>query len=317
MREHWRRAPPLEFPRATLDALIQPVAPGRRVIDATPTEGGLANTNIRVRLDDGTSLLVRIPTRDPDGWTREAALHRAMAGIAPRLLYAAGRSAIDRPVMILEWIEGERLETVAPTMADAALAVLARALGASLAAIHAMRFATTGSLGTNLAVATPFPVGADGLSAFLDRCLVTGRGGERLGAGLTRTILTLVAREGHRLDTALGPPCLVHSDFNGSNILIRDGRVAAILDWEFAFAGDPLLDFANITRPPLGQRPGFADALASGYRAAGGILPDDWPRLARLVDLYNWADFLARPDPGEALIGDATRMIAAVLDLFQ
>jgi len=109
----------------------------------------------------------------------------------------------------------------------------------------------------------------------------------------------------------------VHADFNASNILIRDGRVAAILDWEFAFAGDALFDFANITRPPLGQRAGFAEGLAAGYRAAGGALPEDWPRLARLVDLYNWADFLARPDPGQALIGDATRMIAAVLDLFQ
>jgi len=317
MREQWRRHPPLEFPLATLGALIQPVAPGRRVIDATPTEGGLANTNIRVRLDDGTSLLVRIPTRDPDGWTREAALHRAMAGIAPRLLYAAGRSAIDRPVLILEWIEGDRLERVAPAMADAALAVLARALGTSLAAIHALRFATTGSLDAGLAVATPYAVGAAGLRAFLDRCLVRGRGGERLGAGLTQAILALVAREGHRLDTALGSPCLVHADFNASNILIRDGRVAAILDWEFAFAGDALFDFANITRPPLGQRAGFAEGLAWGYRAAGGTLPEDWPRLARLVDLYNWADFLARPDPGQALIGDATRMIAAVLDLFQ
>ena len=316
MREHWQRDPPLEFPLATLDALIQPAAPGRRVIEATPTEGGLANTNIRVRLDDGTSLLVRIPTRDPDGWAREAALHRTMAGIAPRLLSAAGRSAIDRPVLILEWIEGDRLERVAPALADTALAVLAREMGTSLAAIHAMRFATTGSLGADLVVATPFPVGAAGLSAFLERCLVDGRGGGRLGAGLTQAILTLAAREGHRLDAALGPPCLVHADFHGSNILIRDGRVAAILDWEFAFAGDALFDFANITRSPLGQRAGFADALASGYRAAGGILPDDWPRLARLVDLYNWADFLARPDPGEALIGDATRMMAAVLALF-
>lgn len=316
MREHWRRDPPLSFPLTRLDALIQPAAPGRRTVAAVPTWGGLANTNIRVRLDDGGSLLVRIPTRDPDGWAREAALHRAMAGIAPGLLDATGTSALGHPVLILEWIEGERLEQIAPAMADAALTGLAQELGTGLARIHRMRFAATGSLDADLAVAAPFPVGATGLTAFLDRCLVRERGGERLGTGLTQAILALVAREGHRLDAALGPPCLVHGDFNGSNILIRGGRVAAILDWEFAFAGDALFDFANITRPPLGQRPGFIDALAAGYRAAGGILPGDWARLARLVDLYNWADFLARPDPGQALIGDATRMIAAMLNLF-
>jgi aminoglycoside phosphotransferase (APT) family kinase protein len=316
MREHWRRDPPLSFPLALLDTLILPVAPGRRVVAAVPAEGGLANTNIRVRLDDGGSLRVRVPTRDPDGWAREAALHRTMAGIAPGLLYAAGASALGHPVLILEWVEGERLEQIAPAMSDKALMTLARKLGTGLARIHGMRFAATGALDAELAVAAPFSVGADGLTAFLERCLIQGRGGERIGADLTQAILALIAREGNRLDMALGPPCLVHDDFNGSNILIRDGRGAAVLDWEFAFAGDALFDFATITRPPLGRRAGFTDALAAGYRAAGGILPDDWLRLARLVDLYNWADFLARPDPGQALIRDATQMIAAALDLF-
>ncbi len=36
-----------------------------------------------------------------------------------------------------------------------------------------------------------------------------------------------------------GPHCLVHSDFNGTNILVRDGRITGVLDWEFAFAGPP------------------------------------------------------------------------------
>ena len=303
MRDSWRRDPPLSFPIETLDRLIQPAAPGRRVIEAVPTEGGLANTNIRLQLDDGASLLLRIPTRDPGGWAREAALHRAMAGIAPRLLYASAQSAIGRPVLILDWIEGARLERLAPTMTDKALASLAQALGATLAHIHATRFAATGTLGADLSVVAPFSVGADGLAAFLDRCLVQGPGGARLGPALTEAALALVARVGPRLDAALGPPCLVHSDFNGSNILIHQGQVAAVLDWEFAFAGDALFDFANITRPPLGARAGFDEGLAAGYRAAGGILPDDWQRLAR-------------PAPGEALIGDAKRMIEAAISLF-
>jgi len=316
MRDGWRRDPPLRFPLETLDALVQPAAPGRRVVEAIPTDGGLANTNIRLRLDDDASLLLRIPTRNPDGWAREAALHRAMTGIAPELRHASGQSAIGRPLLILDWIDGERLEQVAPIMPDAALASLARTLGATLARVHATRFAETGTLGPDLSVASPFSVGADGLAAFLDRCLVQGRGGKRLGAPLTAAVLALVAREGGRLDAALGSPCLVHGDFNGSNILIRAGRVAAVVDWEFAFAGDALFDFANITRPPLGARSGFKDSLATGYRAAGGVLPMDWQRLARLVDLYNWADFLGRPDPGEALIGDAKRMIEDAISLF-
>jgi aminoglycoside phosphotransferase (APT) family kinase protein len=51
---------------------------------------------------------------------------------------------------------------------------------------------------------------------------------------------------------ALPVPCLVHNDFGNRNILVRqeNGKwgVAAILDWEFAFSGSPLLDVGHFLR---------------------------------------------------------------------
>lgn len=35
---------------------------------------------------------------------------------------------------------------------------------------------------------------------------------------------------------------IVHGDYRPANILIRDGRVSAVLDWEFAHPGDPIED---------------------------------------------------------------------------
>lgn len=40
------------------------------------------------------------------------------------------------------------------------------------------------------------------------------------------------------------PPTLVHGDFWPGNLLWRDGRLAAVIDWEDAVLGDPLSDFA-------------------------------------------------------------------------
>lgn len=42
---------------------------------------------------------------------------------------------------------------------------------------------------------------------------------------------------------------LVHADFKPGNILVEDGRVACLLDWELAHLGDPLEDLGWVTQP--------------------------------------------------------------------
>lgn len=123
--------------------------------------------------------------------------------------------------------------------------------------------------------------------------------------------------QGDLLAARTAAPCLVHGDFGGSNLLVRQEAghwaVAAVLDWEFAFAGVPFVDFGNLLRPPLGDRPGFAAAVAAGYRLAGGDLPEDWRHRSRVIDLFAWLQFLARPDASDALITDACQMVAATI----
>ena len=40
------------------------------------------------------------------------------------------------------------------------------------------------------------------------------------------------------------PPALLHGDYWPGNILWKDGRLAAVIDWEDACLGDPLVDLA-------------------------------------------------------------------------
>lgn len=76
---------------------------------------------------------------------------------------------------------------------------------------------------------------------------------------------------------------LVHSDFRNGNILVRDGRLVAVLDWELAHIGDPMEDlawmcvrmwrFGNDERPCGGF--GSVQALRRGYETAGGNWRED------------------------------------------
>lgn len=73
---------------------------------------------------------------------------------------------------------------------------------------------------------------------------------------------------------------LVHGDYWAGNLLWRDGRIAALIDWEDATLGDPLSDLAT-ARLELSWRMSVAaaDAFTARYVAAmGGI---DRARLAR------------------------------------
>jgi aminoglycoside phosphotransferase (APT) family kinase protein len=49
-------------------------------------------------------------------------------------------------------------------------------------------------------------------------------------------------------------PCLVHGDYHFGNLLFREASVAAILDWEIAEVGQPLLDFACLAVFALRRR---------------------------------------------------------------
>jgi aminoglycoside phosphotransferase (APT) family kinase protein len=107
---------------------------------------------------------------------------------------------------------------------------------------------------------------------------------------------------------------LVHSDYNGKNLLAvgGDGRwsISAVLDWEFAFSGSPLTDVGNMLRFRACRPPGFAGGFVAGYRDAGGQLPERWREISEALDLYALADFLTRP-PGHRYIGKA---VAALKD---
>src|SRR5258708_35836836 len=57
-------------------------------------------------------------------------------------------------------------------------------------------------------------------------------------------------------------------DYKPWNALVRDGQIAAVLDWEFAFAGAPLNDIGNFLRyqrpPTASLRIGLLRRLPRG-----------------------------------------------------
>jgi aminoglycoside phosphotransferase (APT) family kinase protein len=131
---------------------------------------------------------------------------------------------------------------------------------------------------------------------------------------LTQRVLDVVAE--HRARLRVQDPTLQHSDYKPWNLLVRDRHIAAVIDWEFAFAGPRLNDVGNFIRYSDRQPPEYVTRFVDGYRAANGWLPDDWFELARLQDLISLGYFLARADADPAIARDVVPLIERTVQLF-
>lgn len=290
------------------------------VVTTEHVSGGLMNTNLRVTLAEPPGdVLLRLFQRGSaenrrDIALREAALDRLVHARVPtaRFLHVASDNPINgAPYAVLQWVEGTRLDHAAPE-ADTETGT---AVGRVLAAIHAFRFPLAGFFTPTLTVAHPIDIDAPALLRFMHQCLIDNCGSNQLGPELTERLFAFVRQQGYRLDAWLGDPRLAHADFNATNILLSDdlSQVAAVLDWEFALSATPAFDFGNLLRPPLGNRPAFVRALERGYRDQGGHLPHDWQRIARIADLFSWADLLGQRPNDPALAADARTTITTII----
>ncbi|MDR3409263.1 MAG: aminoglycoside phosphotransferase family protein [Methylovirgula sp.] len=322
MKENWpRQAPAVELDAVGVGQLVLPLFPGDSLRSFTQVGGGLTNTNYKVRLaQHRTPLLLRLYQRGVAPARKEMAIDALIAPRVPVLRFfhlGEANPVTGHPYAVLDWIEGPDLQQSLAHMPQARLLALAPKIGGTLAAIHGFGFDKFGFFEDDLKVRGPIDFDRAGLIAYLDQSLLQGPGGERLGPELTQGLLAYAAKHGDILSDWLQQPSLVHGDFNASNILMRPeagDEIAAIIDWEYALSASPAIDFGNLLRPPFDANTAFAETVARAYVEAGGFLPRDWRRIARLADIFSFADILSRPHTDVVVVADARRIVAGLLE---
>jgi len=117
----------------------------------------------------------------------------------------------------------------------------------------------------------------------------------------------------------LGPQTqLVHGDFGKRNVMVRltGGRwkVAALLDWEFALSGTPLVDLGRFLRYEQKTRPVAEPQFSTGYLEAGGKLPQAWRQLARLIDLAALTESLTHDELPDAVVTELVELVSRTVE---
>lgn len=322
MRQNWSTTPSVDLSNSQLEGMLRPLFPGARIAGRQLVTGGLSNCMIRIELvNEDKPVLLRVFLRDPAQARKEYALNALVQDRVPvpRFLYLSETSDVcAHPYIVMEWLDAQRLELVAPNLVADSLSRLARHVGETLAAIHSITFSHCGFFDADLHLGEPIETGGAGLIQYANECLARGAH-ERLGEKLSTELRQFLGVNAALLDSWSGPACLTHADFGGSNILVGESlgqwKVRAVVDWEFAFAGTPFFDFGNLLRKPLGRMGDFEQEAAAGYTASGGNLPLRWRAISLLTDLTAWLEFMTRDNASQALIADARAHIADAMRL--
>jgi aminoglycoside phosphotransferase (APT) family kinase protein len=133
-----------------------------------------------------------------------------------------------------------------------------------------------------------------------------------------------VAQIGAWLDANLpraARPGLMHGDYHIANVLFResDGGLAAILDWELAALGDPLLDLARLTTVwPDADNRGLLSLKVepwSGFPSRDELIERYAALTGRSMTNFTWFEVLACYKFGIVLEGSHARAQAGQADL--
>jgi aminoglycoside phosphotransferase (APT) family kinase protein len=248
----------------------------RTIAAAERISSGKSNTNIKLELSEGETVVARLYSENAQS---TPAREKLIADIITKSL----GNAVPVPKMldhgkdwaVFEFAQGKLLESQ-PEYSKAAAQAAAR-----LTQIH---FDTVGWITENGDVA-PFDFGDDYFASRLEHKEVR----DWLGPERIPVLTKILANENTRLAEIHEQPSLTHGDFNPTNILIHNGQVSAVLDWEYAHAGTPYMDIGNLLR---NTDPNHHEAIGEGLKEGGFELPNDWKHRAALIDFSSHLEFL-------------------------
>jgi homoserine kinase type II len=106
--------------------------------------------------------------------------------------------------------------------------------------------------------------------------------------------------------------CAIHGDFHSGNVLVRDRRIAAVLDWQYARRDWPALELAGVV---WDLDPALRDEAVEAYVHAGGPAETDvLEPMADLETLVTVMFSLTRAARGLSWNPEFTGRLLAMLD---
>ena len=303
---------------------ISTAFPNSTIATAQLLTGGLINTNIKIEFSSRLSpVVLRLYQGDAAVCLKEYAILDLVSATLPVPAvihvepYGVGNSG---PFCILEFVNGKTFQQLKRSNDLPAINQAASSVGEILARIGRYQFSKPGRLEgeKDLTVGDAYVEGTDPVPRLVDLFLQSEQLQQRIDSSFQRKLHDFIWSWAIPLRTLDHDRHLVHSDFGNRNILVDcvNGRwqVAAVLDWEFAFSGSPLLDVGHFLRYESRDAPLREPHFSRAYVESGGSLPDDWRRLAQVVDLTALVECLTHSRLPDDLVSEILQLLSSTLE---
>lgn len=310
---------------ALVRSLVSTAFPHRQISHAEHLSGGRINTNLKLTFSTGEPpAVLRLHKKGSTTCAKETQVMDLIKSTVPvpEVLYVDTEGFDGSgPFSIIEFVEGLTFQQLKRTGDLEAIHQAASSVGATLAAIGRYSFLKPGSLvvtnKNQLEVGDPFTRTKDPMPEILDIYLESDLAQRRLGAELTRGLHDFVRVWAPSLPDITDVSQLVHSDFGNRNILVNEvngeWEVAAVLDWEFAFSGSPLLDVGNFLRYDSAGQPLREPFFSRSFVEHGGELPDNWRQAVRVIDLTALVECLSHDYLPDDVVSEIIQLIKQTL----
>jgi aminoglycoside phosphotransferase (APT) family kinase protein len=311
---------------AELHPLLERVFPRRRAAGVEPLSGGLINTNLKVTFSTGEPpVVLRLYRRDPTVCLQEVEILRLVGRTVPvpEVLHAEPKGVDGSgPFSILQFVEGRTFQELKRTNNLEGIHQAATSAGETLAAIGRYKFDKPGRFvvtdDDKLSVGAAYIDGPDPIPRILDTFLEDATLQRRIGTPLLQSLHEFVWVWAPLLPDLTNDSFLVHCDFGNRNLLVHEvhGKwgLAAVLDWEFAFSGSPLLDVGHFLRYENPSAPSREPYFSRTFVENGGTLPHNWRHVSRVIDLTALVECLTHVYLPDDVASEILELIHATLD---
>ena len=283
-----RTFPFLEIDKSIVGRLFDGILEERNIINIIPINEGCRTTNYIVETNEfQKKYILKIFFSTEQNYKKEIKLLTKLKENetmpVPKIYKISSDENIqNREYAIYEYMEGK---TIGQAINEGYVLEenFVREVACSLAKIHSYKFDKAGFLDENLNISEELPPLISWYEQFMG-----DRAQKRLGKNVIEEINRIVNKNRKILTQLDQDIRLVHGDFQGTNILIKDSRLTGILDWEFVMAGHPLADIGQFFRYENHFDNNLIGVFEEAYNQNSDYkLNKDWYKISKLRDLAN------------------------------
>jgi aminoglycoside phosphotransferase (APT) family kinase protein len=298
----------------TADRLFKCFDSQKTVEDIEIFTGGKRTTNYKIRLKESEQeFVLRIYPENDRSWHKEFKLQNTLKNYlpVPEMYYLnEDKLIIDKPFSIVQFLDGVTLDKhLAGNNRISEL--LAQNIGESLAIIHQKEF--KGLLEENSQTKDGLPL----ILSWYDY-LLNHRAIERLGTRIINKLKIIIHENNELLGQMAQNFVFSHGDFRPANIMVKDGRLIGIIDWEDALSAPDYFDIGQFTRYKEHLSEKAKNRFISGYNQnTRRPVGKDWEKLSKLMDLVNLLVFLDNEEEKPKLFSDMRNLIEKTLKILE